>query len=371
MLIDRRYVRSFDWISFILSFFLVCIGLFFIYSSTYRPEQPLSPFFKKQLFGAGSGLVIYFLAALTDYRTLMRWGYFAYYGVIILLIITLVKGHIGMGAQRWVNVVFFKLQPSELAKLLFPVYATYFFYVQKDMLDFRFKNFVPVLCMLGLSFVLILKQPDLGTALVLLFCGLILLWLSGINKKFFIYSLLFTLVSAPLSWKMLKSYQKKRIAVFFGYGSTKKEGYHIEQSKIAIGSGGLTGKGYLQGTQNRLHFLPESRTDFIFSVVAEELGFIGTCLIVLLYLLLFLRLFAIIITIKSPFIQLLAIGIIIHIVLSTLINIGMVVGILPIVGIPLPLISYGLSNLWITCASLGWFNGIAMRRFYLREGTLT
>src|SRR5262249_48895149 len=144
----------------------------------------------------------------------------------------------------------------------------------------------------------------------------------------------------------------------------KKERYQIEQSRIAIGSGGLAGKGFLNGTQNKFQFLPESRTDFIFAVICEEWGFLGALIVIFLYAALFIRLFYVISTIKNVFAQLLAIGLIIHIVLSTLINMSMVVGLMPIVGIPLPFLSYGISNLWICFASLGWFNSIAMRRFY-------
>lgn len=363
--IDRRYIRSFDWVSFFLTFALAGIGLLFVFSATYRADQPFSIFFKKQALGIATGLVIYFLCCATDYRSLMRWGYFAYVGVIGLLAFTIVKGSIGMGAQRWINLGLFRLQPSELAKVLFPAFATYYFYTENPQQQFHFKQFVPALLMLAVSFVLILKQPDLGTALILTFSGFTMLWLAGLSRKFFVYSSILFILCAPLSWHILKPYQKQRIFVFLGHGDTQRERYQIEQSKIAIGSGGITGKGFLRGTQNRLQFLPESRTDFIFSVIAEELGFIGALSLILLYALLAFRLLAITCTITEPFAQLLALGVIIHIILSAVINIGMVIGFLPIVGIPLPLISYGVSNLWMTFASLGWFNGIAMRRFYI------
>ena len=155
--------------------------------------------------------------------------------------------------------------------------------------------------------------------------------------------------------------------MFLGYGDSKKERYQIEQSQIAIGSGGITGKGLLKGTQNKLQFLPESRTDFIFSVIAEETGFLGAMLILILFAILFFQCAWIIVTIKSPFVQLLALGLVLPIIISTFINIGMVMGLVPAVGIPLPFISYGLSNLWVNFASLGWFNAIAIRRFYWGE----
>jgi rod shape determining protein RodA len=361
----NRYFKHFDWISFGLIFILACIGLAFIFSATYKSEQPLSIFFKKQLFGVCAGIITYFVCSFLDYRILMRWGYSAYLVVIALLVFTLIKGKIGMGGQRWIDFVFFRLQASELAKLFFPAFVIHYLYQEQDTHSISLRFFLPILITMGTSFLLILKQPDLGTALVLLCCGLILLWCAGINKKFFSYGLAALLITAPISWHTLKSYQKQRVLVFLGYGQDNKERYQIEQSKIAIGSGGFLGKGFLCGTQNKLLFLPESRTDFIFSVIAEEIGFCGALLVLILYTILFLRLLLLISTIKNIFIQLLSLGIIIPIMLSALINLCMVMGLLPIVGIPLPLISYGLSNLWVTFASFGWLSSIIMHRSYI------
>jgi rod shape determining protein RodA len=363
-LIDRRYFRSFDWLSFGIIILLSAIGLAFVFSSTYQADQPYSLFFKKQAFGVASGLIIYIIMSSIDYRTLMRWGYFAYFVVLGLLTFTLAKGVIGMGGQRWIQIGFFRLQPSELAKLFFPAFFTYYLYTQRDTFKYVWNDFTPILALMILTFVLIRKQPDLGTALIILFSGVIMLWLAGINKRFFIISFVCIGITAPISWSILKPYQKKRILVFLGYGDKHKERYQIEQSKIAIGSGGLFGKGLLSGTQNRLKFLPECHTDFIFPVIAEEFGFLGTLSILLLYFILFFHTIRSTITFSSPFMQLLATGLIIHIILSVIINIGMVIDLLPVTGIPLPLISYGLSNLWVTYASLGWFNSIRMQQYY-------
>ncbi len=366
-LIDQRFLRYFDWVSFFITVVLSIVGLLFVYSATYKPEQPYSLYFHKQAFGIMTGWIIYGAFCFIDYRTLMRWGYFVYIAVLGLLVFTLLKGSIGMGAQRWINLGIIKVQPSELAKLLFPSFLTYYFLGENETLSFSFSRFLPVLGILAISFLLILKQPDLGTALILTFSALVMLWLTGITRKFFIIGFVCSLICAPLLWHFLKPYQKQRIAVFLGEGDIKKERYQLEQAKIAIGSGGIWGKGFLQGTQNKFLFLPESRTDFIFAVVCEEIGFMGALFLLILYLLLFIRFCSIISTIPSPFIQLLAAGVIIHIVISALINICMVLGLLPVVGIPLPLLSYGVSNIWITFASLGWFNGIAMRRFDMMQ----
>lgn len=352
------FLFDFDWISCILTGTLCAIGLLFVYSATYTLEHPYSIFFKKQVVGIGLGIIIYWLFAYTDYRSLMRWGYFAYFVVIGLLLFTLIQGSIGMGAQRWINLFFFKLQPSELAKLFFPSFVAYYFYSHNKTNYQTWRDFIPLLTILFASCLLILRQPDLGTALIILFSGLVLLWLAGLSNKFFLYGILSVFIFAPALWHVLKPYQRNRIAVFLGYGTTHKERYQIEQAAIAIGSGGLRGNGIQSGMQNTLQFLPESRTDFIFAVVCEEWGFAGALLVLFLYATLFIHLLWHIQYIRAPYVQLLAIGLIIHLILSTIINIFMVTGLLPIVGIPLPLMSYGLSNLFISFASLGWLQGI-------------
>lgn len=366
--LNRNNLYYFDWISFALTLLIASIGLFFIMSATYLPDQPYSLFFKKQCFGLLSGLIIYACACMIDFRILMRYGYFAYFIVIVLLCWTITKGSIGLGAQRWINIGnIFKLQPSELCKLLFPTFMSYYCYSMHEHIKPTLNTFVPIIGVLLLSFLLILKQPDLGTALIILFSGCILLFHAGFPKKWFLGTALLCVTFMPLSWHLLKPYQRQRLLVFLGQGDAQKERYQIEQSKIAIGSGGLYGKGHRQGTQNIFQFLPESRTDFIFAVVAEEWGFVGAYLIVFLFFLLAWRLTSISAHIGDPWTSLLALGITIHIILSAFINIAMVLGLLPIVGIPLPLMSYGLSNLWVVLASLGLFNGIAMRRFEIRS----
>ncbi len=353
LLFYRRTAGSFDWISFIIMLFLCAVGLAFVWSATYKPDMPYSLFFRKQTFGIISGIAIYVLVSMIDFRTLMRQGYFLYFCTMALLIFTIIKGSIGMGAQRWINLGFIKIQPSELTKLFFPAFATYFLFTQQENFIYRFKDFRVILIVLALSMLLIIKQPDLGTALILGFSALIILWLAGMDKRFFIYGALICCLCAPVLWHFLKSYQRQRITVFLGAGDMHKERYQLEQAKIAIGSGGLWGKGFLQGTQNKLLFLPESRTDFIFAVVCEETGFMGALGILFLYVFLFFHLLLAIRKLASPFSQLFAYGLLVHIMLSTFINIGMVIGLLPIVGIPLPFMSYGISNLWISFASLG------------------
>jgi rod shape determining protein RodA len=359
----RRYFRYFDWVNFGIMMLLALCGLVFIFSASYSPEQPYSIFFKKQLIGIMLGLFIYMGCCCIDYRLMCQWGFYAYFLVLGLLIITIIKGSTAMGGQRWLNLFFFKVQPSELVKLFFPMFFSYFLIVENEQSP-PLKTVIITFVMLVISAILVRKQPDLATALIIMLCGLLLFWLSNVSSKFFITLGALLLVVFPLAWHTMKPYQKKRISVFLGQGEIHNERYQLEQSKIAIGSGGLQGKGFLCGTQNKLHFLPEGRTDFIFAVICEEVGFVGALIIILLFCFLFARLLWLVSTLKYQHAYTLALGLLLPCIVSTIINIAMVLGLTPIAGIPLPLISYGLCNLWITMASLGILNSISIRRYY-------
>jgi rod shape determining protein RodA len=368
-MIDRRYFRYFDWPSFILVTIIISLGLLFVFSATYKPEQPISFLFKKQLLGALVGYLIYFVFCILDSKLLARWGLVAFGVTLCFLAYSFVGGMIAMGGKRWISLGFFRFQPSELAKLFLPVFiASYFTQLEVPKYTLKaewpFKAYLVPLGVLFFTTALILKQPDLGTSLLVLFSGFVLLWFVRIPRAFFIGLAVCGILGAPLLWKGLKVYQQNRILVLFGYGDARKERYQIEQSKIAIGSGGLCGKGLLKGTQNKFEFLPEDHTDFIFSVLCEELGFLGALLVIMLYAALFTRMIYLLTQVQNYFEQIVGLGLLIHVMLSACINMAMVTGMLPIVGIPLPLFSYGLTNLWINLASLGWLNNIAIRRFY-------
>lgn len=360
----QRSLRYFDITNFIVTVLLASIGIIFVWSATYKPEIPYSLFFKKQLFGVITGFIWYFVFTCVDHRTALRAGYIAYYTLLVILVFTLIKGSIGMGGQRWINLGLFKFQPSEIAKVLFPVYAVYTLKNNQLYPPLPQIIFVPLLSMLTLSFLLIRAQPDLGTAFLVLLSGLILCWLAGLSNKFFVWIGLLSICCIPIAHRLLKPYQLQRISVFLGYGETNKERYQIEQAGIAIGSGGIYGKGILEGTQNKLNFLPESRTDFIFAVLCEEWGLIGAIIVLLLYGILFFRSCTIITSLPTFYMQLLTAGLIMPTILATIVNIFMVLGLLPVVGIPLPLMSYGISHTWITLISLGWFQNIARQRLY-------
>lgn len=373
----KTLLYSFDWINFFLVIALVCMGLLFVYSATYHATGEFSFYFKKQLLGALVGIILYMLVSMQDLRTFTPIGAVAYGGTLLLLCYTILAGFVGMGARRWISLYFFRIQPSELVRIFFPFFVAWYFQKQQATVKTGELQEAPKnlsfyklpLIMLGLTVILLARQPDLGTALIILFSGLTLLWFIGLPRRFFLYMSFILISIIPVGdklWPLLKPYQQKRILVFCGYGDKKKERYQIEQSMIAVGSGGITGKGFLRGTQSKLQFLPEDHTDFIFAVVCEELGLLGALTILILYILLFIRSLYVIAMLKSLTYQIIGLGLIIHIIFSVIINIGMVVGLLPVVGISLPLISYGLCNLWVTLVSFGWLNNLSTRRNYYR-----
>ena len=360
--VNRRYLCYFDWTSLCIVIFLCLFSLCFVFSTTCKGDS-VSMFFKKQLFGIATGILIYFFCSFIDYRTICRTGYWLYLFTLGLLIFTLIKGSVGMGAQRWINLGLIKFQSSDLAKLFFPMFITYYFLNDHEESEPKPITYSIPLAVIVFSFLLVVKQPDLGTGLILLISGSLMLWFMGLSTRFFKISALCFLITAPISWTILKPYQKKRILVFLGEGNRNKERYQIEQSKIAVGSGGVLGKGIGQGTQNKLSFLPESRTDFIFSVICEETGFAGALLVVTLYIILFLQLMRLIVTISSIYSKLMCFGLLIPIILSTMINIGMVLDLMPVVGIPLPFMSYGITHIWTSFASLGCINSVTCQRY--------
>ncbi len=367
-MINQRTIRFFDWIAFSIMLILLACGLLFVFSATYTQAHPYSLFFKKQLFGALTGLLIYALMCAAPARVLARLGYLAFFGTIILLLYTQFGGWMVMGGKRWISLYLIRFQPSELVKLFLPPFIAYYLYEEQEIhprstVQITVQSAALPIALLFVVFVLILKQPDLGTALIVLGTGIGTLWLSGLSRSFFIIGFFGVILGAPLFWQVLKPYQKQRVMVLLGYGDDNNERYQIEQSKIAIGSGGLWGKGFLAGTQNKLAYLPEDHSDFIFSVLCEEWGFVGALAILFLFCLLLLRILLRIMLIQSMLYQLIAAGLILHIMLSAIVNIAMVTGLLPTVGIPLPLFSYGVTNLWVTLASFGWINNCTMRRF--------
>jgi rod shape determining protein RodA len=299
-----------------------------------------------------------------DYHWLERYGYVVYGGALALLVLTAVIGSSAGGAQRWLSLGPVAIQPSEFAKI--PILVAIVAYVHRLVGDRPLTTsslIVPAL-LLAVPVALVLRQPDLGTAISI--CGLVgvTLLVAGIRTRLLAGLAILAALTGPYLWTHLKPYQQERVLTFLDPQSDPLgSGYHIIQSKIAIGSGMFSGKGYMSGTQNQLNFLPEQHTDFIFSVFAEEWGFLGACVVIALYTMLLLRCFVIAVRAKDAFGLLLACGLTAMIFCQALINVAMATGSLPVVGITLPFFSYGGSSLLVSMVAIGLLMNISMRRF--------
>ena len=283
-----------------------------------------------------------------------RQAYIFYILGILLLLLVIFFGISASGSKRWINLFIMNLQPSELMKIAIIVcFARYYHRIQSSDIQ-SYKYLLQPIILLLIPCYLVITQPDLGTAILIAGSGLAIIWLAGLNLKYFIYSGLILLVSLPFVISILKPYQKSRILTFFNPDRDPLgAGYQIIQSKIAIGSGGLLGKGFLQGTQSYLEFLPEKHTDFIFTLFSEEFGFVGSMLLILLYALLIYRIIRIGFSSRSFFAKLYCYGFASALFLYIFVNIAMVVGLLPIVGAPLPIMSYGGSSMLSIMLGLG------------------
>jgi len=288
------------------------------------------------------GFAVMMFMAFLDVRVFLRYAYWVYFLVLALLVIVEISGHIGMGAQRWINLGFIKLQPSELMKIaLVLALAKYFNSVSLQSIE-TVKGIMMPLLMVVLPVGLVLVQPDLGTALMLLLTAGAMFFVVGIQLWKFGVVILTAIVSLPVAWHFLHNYQRNRVLTFLDpERDPLGSGYHIIQSKIALGSGGVFGKGFLNGTQSHLNFLPEKHTDFIFTMLSEEFGMIGAVFVVLVNFLIVAYSFVFALRSASYFGKLMVIGLTTSYFLYVIINIAMVLGWLPVVGVPLPLISYG------------------------------
>mgnify|MGYP001445718335 FL=1 len=297
-------------------------------------------------------LMMFFLSFI-NIKTWHKTGYLFYTIVLMLLVWASLYGITVSGSQRWINLYFINFQPSELMKIAIIVcLAKYYNRMQLTNVN-KFKNLLIPLTILVLPIILVISQPDLGTSILIALSGIIVLWLAGVNLKYFFYSSLILLISAPFAISFLKPYQKLRILTFFDPDKDPLgAGYQIIQSKIAVGSGGLFGKGFLKGTQGYLEFLPEKHTDFIFTLYSEEFGFIGSILLLSVYAVLIFRILKIGSLSRSFFGKFFCYGFGSAIFIYIIVNMSMVLGLLPIVGSPLPIMSYGGSSMLATMIGL-------------------
>ena len=294
-------------------------------------------------------IVFFSMMLIFSFVNLKLWhsiGYIFYFVVLCLLIWASLYGVKASGSQRWVDLYFINLQPSELMKVAIIMCFAKFYHRTQIHLVNSFKNIIVPMVVLIVPILLVVSQPDLGTSILIGFSGLVVLWLSGVNAKYFIYSSLVLLISLPFVISFLKPYQKLRILTFFNPDRDPLgAGYQIIQSKIAVGSGGLSGKGFLKGTQSYLDFLPEKHTDFIFTLFSEEFGFIGCVLLLLIYVMIMYRIIKIGHQSKNNFAKLYCYSFTTAFFIYVVVNMSMVLGLLPIVGAPLPIMSYGGSSM--------------------------
>jgi rod shape determining protein RodA len=366
MPLDRRIVYHFDWQVVVLTLVLATIGLLAVISASHGgPHQRIfSPLAVRQLLWIAMGTVAMVSAAVFDYRALGRYAYVIYVASLVVLGLVLLTGHSTGGARRWLSLGIFALEPSELLKLALIILLAHMLKERPLAGGLRLRNLVaPSICV-AIPMLMIMKEPDLGSALLLLLVFATLVFAAGLNLRTMGGILLAVALAAPVAWHYLKPYQRERIVSFINpQADPLGAGYHIIQSEIAVGSGGPWGKGFLQGTQGRLNFLPEQTTDFIFSVFAEEFGFGGSLALLAVYMLLISHGFWIVRQCKDRFGAMLALGVVATVFWQVTINIGMASGILPVVGITLPLVSYGGSSLIVMMAELGLLISVNVRRF--------
>ena len=346
----EKFTRM-SWGLLILIVLIASIGFAMLYSAA---GGDVDPWAKRQLIRFICGLGLVFIVSLSDIRFWMRSAYFFYAAALGALILVEVYGLIGMGAQRWLNLGWLQIQPSEIMKIaLILVLAAYFHGRTLEELK-KIRYMLVPLAMVVVPMILVLRQPDLGTAVMLGLGGAAVFFVAGAALRYFAIGVAMALAGIPAAWPFLEIYQQERILTFLNPDADPLgAGYHIIQSKIALGSGGLLGRGYMQGTQSHLNFLPEHQTDFIFTMLAEEFGMVGALALIGLYTAIFIYGLIISARCSNHFGRLLAAGLTTTLFLYVYINIAMVIGIIPVVGVPLPLISYGGSAMMTVLFAVG------------------
>lgn len=358
---ERSHVRDFDWWLLLLALAICSLGMLEIYSAT--QNSVLAGMHLRQLAWVGLGVAAMLVFSRINYHTLLDNAPWLYLAGVIGLVLVLLIGETRFGATRWIRVGGLELQVSELVKLIIiVVLARYFSEVRTDRLSVG--DLIKVGILTGIPLALILKQPDLGTSMVLVPVAATGVFLAGLEWKHAVVLVLIAALLVPVGWTLLKPYQKERIETFLRPEEDPRgAGYQILQSKIAVGSGGFWGKGIGEGSQNQLGFVPVRWSDFIFAALAEELGFAGVFVTLLLYLLLLLRLVHNAQRAKDRAGMFLVMGVAAMLAFHVLVNVGMVIGYLPVTGIPLPLMSYGGSATLLVFMALGLVMNVRMKRF--------
>ena len=346
----------------ICALIIATLGVLSIYSSTYQKEgSSWQDIYKRQMLWLAIGLVCFFLICGFNYRKLWDANYFIYGVALFFLLLVFGLGIVRLGAQRWLKFAWFNFQPSEFAKLAIIIFLARYF-SRKSVNDTSllsgkfgiFQGLILPFIFVAIPMFFIIEQPDLGSGLMLLLLFIGLLYLTNVRLKYILTLLVTLILPLPFFWYFLRDYQKQRLLVFLNPNiDPLGAGYTVIQSRIAVGSGGFFGRGWLAGPQSQLYFLPESHTDFIFATFAEQWGFLGSSLLIIMYYLIIRQGFMIAQRTQDSFGRLLAYGISLLLALQVFINIAMNMGLAPVVGLPLPMMSYGGSSILVTFIALG------------------
>ncbi|MBU6447949.1 rod shape-determining protein RodA [Patescibacteria group bacterium] len=351
-------IRGFDTILAVTCFLLLLVGLALIYSTSVGGSPSI---FIRQLVYSAIAVSLFFFFSFFDFRRLAKASRYLYLLFIVLLAALLVLGHVVKGSTRWFNFGIITFQPAEFMKLVMVLVLARFFALRRGEIN-AWKNILLSMVYVLLPVALIFKQPDLGSSLVIFFIWLGMLFFSTVHKKVFVYLFLAFLLVAGLAWNFgLHDYQRSRIETFLNPNlDPSGQGYNARQAQIAVGSGKIFGRGLGKGLQSQLRFLPERQTDFIFASAAEELGFLGTAVILVLYFILLYRLLAVYKLSRDDLSRFLVVGVFFMIAAQVAINVGMNIGILPVTGIPLPMLSYGGSSLLTVAIGMGIAQAVAI-----------
>jgi rod shape determining protein RodA len=371
-MIDRRLLKNFDWSIPFVAILISLLGVATIYSAT-RPVFDLhqQTFYLRQLYWIGLGVIVFLVVISIDYRYLIRFAYILFLIGLVLLVIVLFVGRKGMGAQRWIPLGPFSFQPSEFFKIFFVITLSRYLSETELSKPLGLQRLIRMFALFVFTpFMLIVKQPDLGTAIILLllFSGMVMI--AGVRRKIAVMAIIIGLISMPfignIMWENLRDYQRQRLVAFIEpEADPRGVGYHITQSKITIGSGGFKGKGYQKGTQGPLRFLPERHTDFIFSIFAEEWGFVGSVVLFSLYLFLIIKGLDTVRKARDLSGSFIVFGVSLAFSSYFIINVGMTLGMVPVVGIPMPLFSYGGTAMLSNFLALGIIENVRMRRSFV------
>ncbi|MGB0384656.1 MAG: rod shape-determining protein RodA [Ardenticatenaceae bacterium] len=353
----RRYIRDYDYSLLLLTLALMVFGLVMIYSA--QPPDPTTNFFQQQLVWVGLGIGVMALTTAVDYRFVGAWSKLLYVGIVVTLAMIFVLGQTAFGAQRWFQVLDRQVQPSEFSKLFLIITLAKFLSTREG----EIKAILISGVLVAVPIVLILLQPNLSTAIVVGTIWLSIVIMAGLPLRWLVALGIVVALTVPVVWPFVPEYQQNRVTIFMDpFKDPTGQGYNLIQSRIAIGGGGVMGQGYKQGSQTQLGYLRVRHTDFIFSVIAEELGFVGSMWLFGLLIAFNFRLISAIGAAQDPFGRLLVTGVAGWIFFQTFVNIGVNVGVVPPTGVPLPFVSYGGSNLLTLMLAMGMVQSVVMRQ---------